>query len=435
MRRTLVSILCSLSGVLAACGGEPQGPLTALPRELSLAEQQLIQADNAFAFSLFREINRQEETGRNVFVSPLSVAMALGMTYNGAAGTTQAAMAEALELQGMSIADVNQAYRDLIDLLRDLDGRVEFQLANSIWYRIGRLTPLQPFLEINRQYFDATIDSLDFSRLDASATINAWVDQNTNGKIKSIVPESIPDHIVMYLINAIYFKGDWTYQFDKDLTRDQAFHLAAGGQVMVPMMSREEEHPVRQVRNGDVTVVELPYSRQAYAMTIVLPRDPGAAAGLAEELTQERWDAWIAGLDSGSIFVSLPKFTLEYALRLNDVLKALGMAEAFDPCRADFTKMYDVRPPDHAWIDDVRHKTFVDVNEEGTEAAAATSVGIGLTSAPPRIEVDRPFLFAIRERLTGTVLFLGKIMNPTVSEPREIESTPEACSSGPDAGL
>lgn len=425
--RTMLSVIpAAIGGLLVACGGEPAGPISALPRELSVAEQHLISADNGFAFSLFREINRQEDAGANVFVSPLSVAMALGMTYNGAAGTTRAAMAEALQLQGLSIDEVNQGYRGLIDLLRGLDGGVEFQLANSIWYRAG-LTPLQPFLDINRQYFDATVDSLDFSRADAAATMNAWVEENTNGKIKTIVPDSIPDYIVMYLINAIYFKGDWTYQFDKDLTRGQPFQLADGGQVTVPMMSREEEHPLRLVRDGDLTVVELPYSRQAYAMTIVLPAAADAAAGLAEGLTQERWDGWMAGLKSDSILVSLPKFTLEYAVRLNDVLKALGMAEAFDPCRADFTNMYDVQPPAHAWIDDVRHKTFVDVNEEGTEAAAATSVGMALSSAPLRIVVDRPFLFAIRERLTGSILFLGKIMNPTVNQPREIESPGEQC--------
>ena len=428
MRRTFYVILCSLSGVLLACGGEALGPLTALPRELTLAEQELVQADNAFAFSLFREINRQEEEGRNVFVSPLSVAMALGMTYNGAAGTTRDAMAEALELQGMSINDVNQAYRGLIDLLRELDSRVEFRLANSIWHRPA-FTPLQTFQDVNRQFFDATVQALDFSRADASATMNQWVDQNTNGKIKTIVPDPVPDQIVMYLINAIYFKGDWTYQFDKDLTRDAPFQLAQGGEVAVPMMSREEKHHVRMFSDGNVTVVDLPYSRRAYAMTVVLPREATGAEGLATELTQERWNGWIADLDSTSIFVTLPKFTLEYALRLNDVLKALGMAEAFDPCRADFGNMFPVEPG-AVWIDDVRHKTFVDVNEEGTEAAAATSVGIGLTSAPARIEVDRPFLFAIRERLTGSILFLGKIMNPTVNDPREIKSTPEVCQAG-----
>ena len=428
MHRTFGFIVCALGAVaVTACGSDSLGPpVTALPRELSVAEQRLVQVDNAFAFSLFREINRYEAPDRNVFVSPLSVAMALGMTYNGAAGTTRDAMAEALELQGMSIADVNQAYRDLIDLLRGLDRGVEFRIANSIWHR-PEYTPLQPFQDVNRQFFDATIQALDFSQAGASTTMNDWVDRNTNGKITKIVPDPIPDWIVMYLINAIYFKGDWTYQFGKDLTRDLPFRLADGSQVTVPTMSRKDEHKVRMVRDGDVTVVELPYSRQAYAMTIVLPDGASGAGALATGLTQERWDGWIASLASESIFVSLPKFTLEYALRLNDVLKVLGMAEAFDPCRADFSNMFVIRPGENFYIDDVRHKTFVDVNEEGTEAAAATSVGIGVTSAPPRIEVDRPFIFAIRERLTGTILFLGKIMNPRANEPREIESPPEQC--------
>jgi len=418
--------LGALTSVLIACGTGSLDPITALPRELSVAEQHLIEADNAFAFSLFREINRQEEAGRNVFVSPLSVAMALGMTYNGAAGSTRAAMAEALELQGMSIGEVNQAYRDLIDLLRGLDARVEFRLANSIWHR-PQFVPLQSFQDVNRQFFDATVQALDFSQPGASSTMNDWVDRNTNGRIKKIIPESVPDHLVMYLINAIYFKGDWTYRFDKGLTRNQPFRLADGEQVSVPMMSREEKHHVRMFSDGNVTVVDLPYSRRAFAMTVVLPDDVRGAERLATELTQERWNGWIAALDSTSILVSLPKFTLEYALRLNDVLKALGMAEAFDPCRADFSNMFVIRPGQNFYIDDVRHKSFVDVNEEGTEAAAATSVGVGVTSAPARIEVDRPFLFAIRERLTGSILFLGKIMNPTVNEPREIESVPERC--------
>jgi serpin B len=415
-----------MSALVAGCGGGLLDPITALPRQLSVAEQELVQADNAFAFSLFREVNRQEAADQNVFVSPLSVAMALGMTYNGADGTTRTAMAEALELQGMSVADVNQAYRDLIDLLTGLDSRVEFRIANSIWHRPA-FTPSQAFLDLNQQFFDATVQALDFAGPGAAATINGWVDQNTNGKIREIVPDPLPDQIVMYLINAIYFKGDWTYQFDKDLTRNAPFELAEGGEVSVPMMSREEEHAIRTYGDANVTVVDLPYSRRAYVMTVVLPHEATGAGPLAGGLTQEQWNGWIAGLDSTSIFVNLPKFTIEYAVRLNDVLKALGMAEAFDPCKADFGNMFPLANPGDFYIDDVRHKTFVDVNEEGTEAAAATSVGIGVTSAPARIEVDRPFIFAIRERLTGSILFMGKIMNPTVNEPREIDSVPEQC--------
>ena len=427
MRPTVGVLACALGGLLTACdAGGPTGPLTGLPRELSVAEQQLIQTDNTFAFKLFREINAGEDSAANVFVSPLSVAMALGMTYNGAANETRTAMAEALDLQGLSISDVNQAYRGVIDLLQGLDSRVEFQLANSIWFR-PQFTPLQTFQDTTRTYFDADARALDFGAPGAADTINGWVDQHTNGKIKTIVPDPIPDASIMYLINTIYFKGAWTYQFDKSLTRDEPFTLADWGQASVPMMSAADALPVRISRGNGVTVVELPYSRQAYAMTIVLPDAAAGAQQLASSVTEQQWDAWIAGLDSTSIEVSLPRFTLEYAIRLNDVLKALGMAVAFDPCQADFSNMFANGSPGNFWIDDVRHKSFVDVNEEGTEAAAATSVGIAFTSAPARIVVDRPFLFAIRERLTGTILFLGKIMDPRVSAPREIVSTPEVC--------
>ncbi len=415
----------AVPSLMACAVGDVLGPITELPRELTVAETKLVEADNRFAFTLFRAVNTQEAPDRNVFISPLSVAMALGMTYNGAAGTTREAMARALELEGMTIEEVNQAYRDLIDLLRTLDPRVELLLANSIWHR-PEFTPLPAFLEVNRQFFDADVQALDFARPDAPTVINQWVEDATRGKIPTIVPDPIPDRIVAYLINAVYFKGDWVQQFDKDRTQDEPFRLGNGGTVDVPMMSREEEHAVRLVV-GDVTVLDLPYGGGAYSMTVLLPSEPSGAQPLATELTREQWNSWVVALDSTDIFVSLPKFTLDYAIRLNDVLKALGMAEAFDPCRADFSNMFHVTPDRRFWIDDVRHKTFVDVNEEGTEAAAATSVGIGVTSLPPRVVVDRPFVFAIRERFSGTILFMGKIMNPVADEDVTIESEAEQC--------
>ena len=359
MRPTVGMLVGALTGSLAACeGGGPTGPLTGLPRELSVAEQQLVQTDNTFAFKLFREVNAGEDSASNVFVSPLSVAMALGMTYNGAANETRTAMAEALDLQGMSVGGVDQAYRGVIDLLQGLDSRVQFQLANSIWFR-PQFTPLQAFQDTVKTYFDAEARALDFSAPGAADTINGWVDQPTNGKIKAIVPNPIPDGIVTYLINTIYFKGAWTYQFDKSLTRDAPFTLADGSQASVPMMSAADELPVRASWSNGVTVVELPYSRQAYAMTIVLPNDASGAQQLATSVTEQQWDAWLAGLDSTSIEVQLPKFTPEYALRLNQVLQALGMGIAFDPCRGDFSNMFAVNPRDQFWIDHVRHKSFV----------------------------------------------------------------------------
>jgi serpin B len=414
MNRLFRAITATVPAVLFAnCsdshGPSPEDPITSLPRELTVAEQELIQADNTFALKLFREVN-EHDPGKNVFISPLSVAMALGMTYNGAAGGTQQAMQEALELQGLTVEEINQSYRDLIDLLRNLDPGVEFTLANSIWYR-NTMTFKQDFLDVNQQFFDAEVSALDFADPSAAQTINGWVNEKTNGKIPEIVPDPIPWHIVMYLINAIYFKGDWSYQFDKDQTHDAPFTLSNGSQTTVDMMSHGDE--IEFGRNSDigVQVADLRYGGEAFSMTILLPEAASDIDDLVQRLTQDNWESWIGGLSDGSMYLSMPKFTMEYEIELTDVLTALGMGEAFQPNVADFTGM--CCQPGELYIDEVKHKTFVDVNEEGTEAAAATSVGIGLTSAPPSFVVDRPFLFVIREKLSGTILFMGKVLDPT----------------------
>jgi len=403
--RWRVQWLLPAVALTVACG-EGVGPLDNLPRDLSVAEGELIEANNAFAFKLFREINRQDTTGGNVFISPLSVGMALGMAYNGAAGTTRDAMQETLELQGLTIDEINQSYRSVIDLLRNLDPGVEFSIANSVWYDLGET--LQPsFLDVAATYFDAVAAQLDFASADAAPTINAWVSDATHGKIPEIVPDPIPGDIVAYLINAIYFKGNWTYQFDKDLTRKEPFYLADGTSVDVDMMSFPTKSPMRVASVDGVTIADLAYGGGAYSMTIVLPPAVDGAFTLAETVTQDQWDAWVAALDSTSWYVRMPKFTLEWEDSLNKVLTALGMGVAFRGC--DFSNMFIVPG---ACIDEVRHKTFVDVNEEGTEAAAATSISFS-RSGPVPVEVDRPFLFAIRERHSGTILFMGKIVDPT----------------------
>ena len=410
MRRLVCCFLAVTSaGLVTACtdgtGPGPE-PITELPRQLSIAEGELVEADNTFAFKLFKEINEQEGD-KNIFVSPLSVAMALGMTYNGAAGSTQQAMQEVLELQGMDLQEVNESYRSLIDLLQDLDQQVEFTLANSIWYR-NTMTFEQDFIDLNRDYFDAEVTAIDFSAPSASQTINGWVDEKTNGRIPEIVPQTIPDYIVMYLINAIYFKADWTYQFDKSRTSDAPFRLIDGSEVTVDMMEHGGEIPVRYLWNEDLMAVELSYGGDAYVMTILLPYELGNINDVLAGLTQENWSGWLGDLYKGEVYVRLPRFTLEYELTMNDVLTALGMGVAFSDT-ADFTNMY---APGGLYIDEVKHKTFVKVDEEGTEAAAATSVGIGVVSAPPMFVVDRPFVFVLREKLSGTILFMGKVVDP-----------------------
>jgi len=408
MKRITVLSLAAGAGVLAACGDTAAPSITELPRELTVAESKLVTADNAFAFKLFREVSTREPDNANVFISPLSVGMALGMAYNGAAGATQDSMQRTLELDGMSLPEVNEAYQTLIQLLQGLDPTVDFLLANSIWYRQD-ITVAAAFLDNMRTYFGAEIQELDFGAADAAGIINGWVRDATKGRIESIVTPPIDSQTIMFLINAVYFKGAWTYRFDRDRTHDAAFTRHDGTTTTVSLMSHGEEVPVHAHFGAGYAVVDLPYGGGAYAMTIVLPDDPAAAASLSRDLTQEQWNGWIAALDSTSIWVSLPKWKLEQEYTLNDVLKALGMTIAFEPLEADFSNM---APGLQAFISRVKHKTFIEVDEEGTEAAAVTSVEVGVTSAPPTFVVDHPFVFAIRERLSGTILFIGRIADP-----------------------
>jgi serpin B len=401
--------------VLTACASQepPTAPITSLPRALTSAESRIVQADNRFTFALLRETLGREPAGVNVFVSPLSVAMALGMTYNGAAGATATAFEQTLQVTGLTRDEINASYRGLIDLLRGLDPTTTFTIANSIWYRQDYVFD-PAFLQINRTYFDAEVQGLDFAAPGAAGTINAWVSDATAGRIPEIVDAPIPNDIIMYLINAIYFKGTWTHRFDASRTQPQPFYRADGSQVAVPLMTHGAEVPVRAAGDTVASVLDLPYGGGAYSMTVVLPAQSRTLDAVLAQLTQARWDAWIAALDSTEITVFLPRFTLRYELvAMDEVLKALGLGPAYcDAAGAppDFTRM---DPSGRACISEVKHKTFVLVDEAGTEAAAVTSVGVGVTSAPAMFRVDRPFLFAIRERFSGTILFMGRIMDPT----------------------
>ena len=397
--------------LLAACSSEPPtGPITSLPRPLTQAETDLVSVGNRFTFSLFQETLRQEQPGANVFVSPLSVSMALGMTLNGAAGATETGMRQALALGNESRDDINAAYKGLIQLLRGLDPHATFTIANSIWYR-NTFQFLPEFLDVNRASFDAQVQGLDFASPQAAATINGWVNDQTAGRIPEIVPAPLPHDVVMYLINAIYFKASWTRRFNPQLTQPAPFQLAGGGTVQVPMMSHGTEITFLGRYDSLAQVADLPYGGGAFSMTIVLPAAGRSVDSVARYLTNDVWNNWMASLDSTRMAVHLPRFTMKYDLeRAVPVLKALGMAAAFcDAPSPDFTRM---SAGGQLCISDVKHKTFVQVDEAGTEAAAATSVGIQPTSLPPQFTVDRPFIFVIRERFSGTILFIGKIMNP-----------------------
>ena len=376
------------------------------PRELTTAEKQITDAGSQFGLTLFRALS-EDAPNENLFLSPLSVSMALGMTLNGAGGETYTAMQQTLELAGLSQEAINQSYQSLIELLVGLDPKVAFEIANSIWYRQG--FAVEPdFLDGNTTYFDAEVRDLDFGHPDAVDIINGWVSDKTHGKIEEILQEIDPA-TVMFLINAIYFKGTWTYEFDKDETREDVFTRHDGTTADVPMMHQEADLPYFETESFQA--VDLPYGDSLFSMTILLPREGYDIDALAAGLDEAYWNDWVGRFETRGLDLRLPRFKLEYEKELNEVLTALGMGIAFDAGRADFT---GINRGGGLWIDYVKHKAFVEVNEEGTEAAAVTVVAINQCAGcgggtPISMHVNRPFIFTIREQHSGTILFIGKV--------------------------
>ena len=375
--------------------------ITELPRALSASETEVIGASNRFAFGLLAQANRPNE---NLFLSPLSASMALGMTMNGAAGETWNQMRSVLGFGGLSEEEINAAYASLLELLVGLDPSVETAIGNSVWTRQG--FPVHAdFLAAVRESFGAEVAELDFASPTASGRINGWVRNATSGRIEDIVPAVIPADVVMYLINAIYFKAPWTFRFEPSDTRDAPFHLDDGSTRTVRLMSLRRDLPY--LENDRFQAVDLPYGGAAFSMTVVLPQPGLSVDSLLASLDAATWRDMAGGFRERDIEVFLPRFRMAYERTLNDDLAALGMVDAFDH-RADLSRL---SPVGGLWISSVRQKSWVEVSEEGTEAAAATVVTV-VESAPPGIRADRPFLFFIRERLSGTILFAGKVASP-----------------------
>lgn len=379
----------------------PGAPITALPRALTASESKIIAGSNDFAFDLFRTGNLSQHKA-NVFISPLSASMALGMTANGANGATYDEMRTSLRLSGATREEVNGGYKSLITLLRGLDPKTDFSIANSIWYE--QTFPFNAsFLDESKLYFDARVEGLDFTSSSAVPTINSWVSEQTNNRIPKIL-DAIRREERMFLVNAIYFKGIWQKQFDKAKTVDAPFYAADSTTAMVPMMARGEG--VDYTATSEYSAVDLPYGNSAFTMTVVLPNNTDIDS-FAESFDQTKWNALVSSLHESNLQVYLPRFRMEWKRELNDDLEQLGMRLAFQPYNADFTRMSPLGL--ELFITRVLQKTFVDVDEEGTEAAAATLVGIGIVSLPAAFRADRPFLVVIRERFSGTILFIGKI--------------------------
>ncbi len=401
---------CTLAFIvtLAGCTRTPTGAQRGvLPRALTPSETRVVSSGNLFSLKLYRA-HAAEVGAENIFLSPLSASMALGMTLNGANGETHTAMQQALELSGLTEAEINEAYRSLIDLLTGLDPKVTFEIANSIWYRDGfNIAP--DFVATNQTCFDAVIQALDFSAASAAPTINAWVAEKTHEKITEIITPPIEPDTVMFLINALYFLGDWTWQFDPDLTDERPFHNLDGSTSQVPAM-RLGDADLRYYADEMLQMVELPYGDSLFCMDVIMPVGLMSLTEFVDGLDRDTWQALVNALQTRTVdLLQFPRFILEYEFTLNDVLTALGMGIAFTGS-ADFERMR-TGGPGGLLISRVKQKAFVDVDEEGTEAAAVTVVEIALTSVTPslNIYIDRPFLFVIREQASGTILFMGQV--------------------------
>ena len=376
----------------------------------SVVESKLMVANTQFSFKLFSEILKQQPN-QNIFISPSSITLALAMTYNGASGETQEAIAKTLQLQEISIQEINQANAALKASLENSDPNVQLSIANSFW--ANETQPFNPqFIETIKRFYGAEVKNLNFGDPNSVSTINNWVKQNTNGKIDTIVDQIKPPCI---LLNAIYFLGTWKYPFSQDETRNYPFNLLDGTHKEHPMMF-QNLGDIQYYKNDKFQAVSLPYGEEKLSMYIFLPNKEISLNTFYKSLNAENWQKWINQfhlynqLDaSDELQIGLPRFKVEYEIKLNDALKALGMQIAFEE-GADFSGISNVP----FWIELVKHKTFVEVNEEGTEAAAVTLVGS--TRGGGRMIVDRPFFFVIRDNQTGTILFMGSIVEPDIGE-------------------
>ena len=404
--RSVVLGWCVLVAATVARGDDPSGPSN--PDVAAV-----VGGNNQFVFDLYGRLAGEEDGNR--FFSPYSVSTALAMTYAGARGNTAAEMADTLHFT-LPQDRLHPAFGSIIGDLNDSQ-REGYQLnvANRLWGQQG-YGFLPEYLDVTRQHYGAELAQLDFiwetepSRL----TINRWVEEQTQQKIKDLIPPGGVNSLTrLVLTNAIYFKGDWKYQFEPELTQEAPFQVAPGEQLSVQMMYQKNRFKYAALPNFQM--LEMPYTGEDLSMLALLPNEPDGLADLESWLTAESLDQSIDQLLSKEVFVFLPKFEMTSKFGLAEVLASMGMPEAFNPGAADFSGMNGGRD---LFISSVIHKAFVEVNEEGTEAAAATGVVVGTTSVTPPPELfraDHPFLFLIRDNRTESILFLGRVTHPETS--------------------
>jgi len=413
IRPRIVAHVLAVAAVLATGCGERGKGRASRPRASKADVASVVEGNSAFAFDLYAKLKTAKG---NLIFSPCSISTALAMTYAGARGDTAAEMEKTLRF-ALGQDALHPAMADLVDDLNARggdEGKAAYELvvANRLWGQSG-YNFLAPFLELNRTYYGAGLELVDFARATEAARkkINAWVEDQTRDKIRELLKPGVLNALTrLVLTNAIYFKGNWASEFKKERTADAPFHVTPEKTVDAPMMRQTEKFGYAET--GDVQVLDMPYVGDDLSMTILLPKKADSLGDVEASLSAAQLKTWIARLREEKVAVFLPRFKVEFGLGLSETLKAMGMPLAFSNA-ADFSGMDGTRD---LYITAVIHKAFVEVNEEGTEAAAATGVVVGLKSAPMKplvFRADRPFVFLIRDRATGSVLFIGRVTDPT----------------------
>ncbi|WP_339794871.1 serpin family protein [uncultured Imperialibacter sp.] len=407
-RLTWVSLL--VTTLISGCSTEE--PVSNIPnlRTLSVPEQQVASASNNFSFTIFSQINKEHQSD-NIFISPFSISAALSMTANGAQGETQLAIRQVLGNDHLTDDEMNEAYKGLQSFLLELDKKVTIQIANSNWYS-KEYSIKNEFRDLLLTYYNAEVKMADFAAPSTVSDINKWIEGNTNGKIKDML-DQIPDDAVMYLINAIYFKADWQYKFDEEKTALAPFYTPNGATDVKMMFSKGTKLSYQYA--DEFTLIDIPYGNGQYSMTVLMQNEDSDINEIIEGLNNPLFENMVNKADTITAELYLPKFKLEFKEELKDVLTDLGIGIAFSP-KADFSNLFEEDLP--FAISRVLHQSFLEVNEKGSEAAAATIVEAVVLSSeasgqPKVFVINRPFAFFIREKHSNVILFAGKMLLPS----------------------
>lgn len=403
--KNIYSILLGILVLSCTNENSPNLPAQdAKPIQMSAVMEKRILQDNDFGLDLLKNtILLSEES--NVMVSPLSVSVALGMAWNGAKGETKTEIGQILKLSNLTDNELNEYYKTMQSSLLVIDPSTKLSIANAIWYREGfKVKP--EFLKINSDNFKAYVKEIDFSKSWALDTINNWCKKSTKGLIPSILDE-IPSDAMMYLMNAVYFKGIWREKFDKSKTFSANFTNELAKETKVNMMTQQGTFDFSA--DEFAQYIDLPYGNKAFSMTIILPSNTLTINDILNRLDAQSIKTILQEMTPRQVDLKLPRFKVENKFKLNDPLISMGMPQAFNSESANFSGISDIK----LYISEVIHKTYITVDEEGTEAAAVTSIGFEYTSIPQYIDfnVNKPFLFLIREKSTGIILFMGKVGN------------------------